>query len=131
MKVRWTDASLRLRITPTELAALEGGETVRARLSFPGGAWAVALLPQSSVSDLRWTDGEAQLLLSTEDGQRLSHPEVEGVYFETDPPDSLRFFVEKDFPCAHPSAAEAREPVTEAFAPPPDFEARKQERDVT
>lgn len=131
MKVRWTEASLRLRITPTELTALEWGETVRARLALPGGAWAVALAPGADVSDLRWADGEARLLLSAEDGLRLAHPEAEGVYFETDGPEPIRFFVEKDFPCAHPSAAEAREPVTEAFAPPPEFAARKQERDLT
>lgn len=131
MKVRWTDSSVRLRITPTELAALEQGETLRARLAFPGGAWAISLLPRSEVTDLRFADGEARLLLSAQDGMRLSHPEAEGVYFETDPPDPIRFYVEKDFPCAHPTAAEAREPQTEAFAPPADFEARKQERDIT
>lgn len=131
MKVRWTESSLRLRITPTELAALNRGETVRTRLGFGGGAWDVALVPQADATDLRWADGEARLLLSAEDGGRLAHPEAEGVYFELDGPEPIRFFVEKDFPCAHPSAAEAREPVTEAFAPPPDFEARKMERDIT
>lgn len=131
MKVRWTESSLRLRITPTELAALTRGEIVRARLAFPGGAWGVALVPQADATDLRWADGEAQLLLSAEDGERLSQPDAEGIYFELDEPEPIRFFVEKDFPCAHPSAAEAREPVTEAFAPPPDFEARKMERDIT
>lgn len=121
MKVRWTDASIRLRITPTELGSLERGETVRCRLSFPGGAWAVALVPHAGVTDLQFADAEARLLLSREDGLRLSHPDAEGVYFETDPRESIRYFVEKDFPCAHPSAAEALEPQTEAFTPPPDF----------
>ena len=132
MKVRWTDTSVRLRITPTELGALEEGKTLRARLAFPpGGTWAIRLLPNSEITDLRFADGEAQILLSSEDGLRLAHPEAEGVYFETKPPDPIRFYVEKDFPCAHPTAAEAREPKTEAFEPPPDFEARKMEREIT
>lgn len=131
MKVRWTESSLRLRITPTELDALNRGETVRARLALPGGAWAVALVPQAEATDLRWADGEARLLLSAEDGGRLAFPEAEGVYFQTDGPEPVRFYVEKDFPCVHPHAAEALEPVTEAFAPPPDYEARKLERDIT
>ena len=37
MKVRWTGESLRLRITPGELAALERREAVAAALGFPGG----------------------------------------------------------------------------------------------
>jgi hypothetical protein len=37
----------------------------------------------------------------------------------------LRFYIEKDFPCAHPRAGEAEEAPTPTFTPPPGFEARK------
>jgi hypothetical protein len=37
----------------------------------------------------------------------------------------VRLLVEKDFPCAHPHAPEAREPETERFPPTPGFVARK------
>jgi hypothetical protein len=47
------------------------------------------------------------------------------VYFQTADSAPFRYFIEKDFPCVHPRAAEALEPRTETFPPPPDFEARK------
>src|SRR5215207_9087810 len=92
MKVRWTGDSLRLRITPGELAALERGEPV--------------------------SEGLARVGLTDEDVRRLAAPEAEGVYPHTP---ELRLLVEKDFPCAHPHAPEAREPATERFPPTPAF----------
>lgn len=37
MKIRWTDESLRIRITPYELTALVVGEPLRSTLAIPGG----------------------------------------------------------------------------------------------
>lgn len=45
MKVRWTDESLRLRITPTELRLLIAGKPLAATLQVPGGAWHVHVDP--------------------------------------------------------------------------------------
>ena len=68
------------------------------------------------------------LALSAADRARLAAPDAEGVYFQS--PGGLRYVIEKDFPCVHPRGAEAREPVTETFQPPPDFERRKNEPEI-
>ena len=128
MKVRWSRDSVRLRITPTELARITRGEEVGEALCFPGGAvWRIAV--QAGVrTDLVSESDTAYVVLSAGDRERLAAPDVEGVYFQT--PDGLRYYVEKDFPCAHPRAAEAREAATETFAAPPGFEERKSETEI-
>jgi hypothetical protein len=91
--------------------------------SEPG--WETAIVPVEHATELVWVEGALQLCLSSEDRQRLALPETEGVYFDRagDPP--MRYFVEKDFPCAHPRAGDAMEKPSETFNPPPGFEARK------
>ncbi len=128
MKVRWSRDSLRLRITPTELARITRGEEVGEALRFPDGmSWRVAVLAQAQTALI--SEGNAvHIGLSAGDRERLAAPDAQGVYFQT--PDGLRFYVEKDFPCAHPRAAEALEPMTETFAAPPGFEERKQETET-
>jgi hypothetical protein len=44
------------------------------------------------------------------------------VYFSDS---SLRYYIEKDFPCLHPRPAEASESTTETFEAPSDFAQRK------
>jgi hypothetical protein len=123
MKVRWTGESLRLRITPGELAALERGEEVSERLALPGGGgWAVRLDPRAGRAGVAWTDGAVRVGLTPGDVRRLAAADAEGVYPHAP---ELRLMVEKDFPCAHPHAPEAMEPATERFAPPPAFLERK------
>ena len=123
MKVRWNQNSLRLRITPSELAALKQSEPVTETLAFPNGAvWSVQLA-FSAVTNLTSETTAARLTLSSEDLLILTSPDTEGVYFQTE--NGLRFWVEKDFPCAHPRAAEAAEPATETFDAPAGFEERK------
>ena len=123
MKVRWTGDSLRLRITPAELAALERGEPVSAGLAFPGGGgWAVRLDPAAERAGVAWAGGVVRVGLTADDVRRLAAPDAEGVYPQAP---GLRLLVEKDFPCAHPHAPEAREPATERFAPTSAFLDRK------
>ena len=123
MKVRWTGDSLRLRITPAELAALERGEPVSAGLAFPGGGgWAVRLDPAAERAGVAWAEGVVRVGLTADDVRRLAAPDAEGVYPHAP---GLRLVVEKDFPCAHPHAPEAREPATERFAPTSAFLDRK------
>lgn len=121
MKIRWTAQSVRLRITPAELAALERGEETLETLKFGNGQWR-ASLGAGAATALSLEGGELRVLLGPDDVQSLAHPETEGVYFSIE---GIRYFVEKDFPCAHPRALEALESPSETFAPPPDFEARK------
>jgi hypothetical protein len=123
MKVRWTRESLRLRITPGELAALRRGEAVHEALTLPGGIrWAVELDPTAPRPGLACADGVARVGLGPEHLRRLSAPDAEGVYPHLP---ELRLMVEKDFPCAHPHAPGAMEPESERFAPSPGFLARK------
>ncbi len=122
MKVRWTGESLRLRITPAELAALLDGRVVHEELTLPGGGWDVRLLPAGTDLAVR-SDGRAVLVeVPAAEVARLADNGCEGVYRHAA---GLRLMVEKDFPCAHPHAPEAREPETERFAPTEAFLTRK------
>jgi hypothetical protein len=129
MKVRWTDESVRFRITPTELGQLERGEAIHAELSLPGGGWTatVCLEPEGETRLSGTGSGTVTLYLSRADVLRLADPSAEGVYFRAargDAPDGLRYYIEKDFPCLHPRPVEAEE-QTETFAAPPDFAERE------
>ncbi len=131
MKIRWTQNSVRFRITPSELAAIERGQHVEETLALPDGArpdgasWSAAIVPASGATSLRFACNQLRISLSESDRQLLMEAEREGVYFGTDNENGLRFFIEKDFPCAHPRTADALEAATETFAPPAGFEERK------
>lgn len=125
MKVRWTEESVRLRITPRELDALRRGETVGTSLAFPGGCrWTVRVDPRHGGMALSSGDDALVVELSPDDVERLAEPDREGVYRAGDPR-SPRLLVEKDFPCAHPHAEEAAEPETPRFAPTDAWLARR------
>ncbi|HEX8550877.1 MAG TPA: hypothetical protein VF681_04915 [Abditibacteriaceae bacterium] len=121
MKIRWTKNSVRFRITPQELGALEIGETVQESMHFRGEELWRASVEIGDETALQSGNG-VTISLSTSDRARLAEPDAEGVYFSED---GFRYYIEKDFPCAHPRAVEAAEPVTDTFVPPPDFEERK------
>lgn len=57
---------------------------------------------------------------------RIAEAVERAVAARVDRPGS-RLMVEKDFPCAHPHTAEAKEPETERFAPTAAFLARKRD----
>lgn len=122
MKIRWTENSLRLRITPTELAELQSARRVATRLEYPGGSWHVAIQPEGEITSLCGSGPTVCLFLGRRDINALSTPEAEGVYFTEG---GFRYFIEKDFPCIHPRPAEAMETPTECFAAPLGFEDRK------
>lgn len=122
MKIRWTDESVRLRITPTELTELSEGRSLEATLRVPGGTWHVRVVVTGDVLSIHAQDDVVVVELPADDVTLLTDPAREGVYAHTP---ELRLLVEKDFPCAHPHAAEAAEPPTERFAPTPEFVARK------
>lgn len=124
MKIRWRGGSVRFRITPSELAALLRGERVEEELALPGGGWLAMILPGAEATHLNFARGDLQLGLSEADRARLAAPDTEGVYFETSGETPLRYYIEKDFPCAHPGAPEAKETPAETFAPPPGFKER-------
>jgi hypothetical protein len=117
MKVRWKHDSLRLRITPTELEDLLGGEQVSERFDLSNGSvWEVVICPNAEETGLRNFGPVVHLLLSREDQEKLAVPNRPGL---------IRYFIEKDFPCIHPRAADALEGPSETFAPPPGFVSKE------
>lgn len=127
MKIRWTTDSIRVRITPPELATLELGGTIQESLNVNGRAfWTIEVAQSSGRTSLSFEDGSVGIRLGRLDMDALTDPQSEGVYLQ-DAPTDIRYYIEKDFPCAHPRAIESSEPVTETFAPPPGFLERKME----
>ena len=125
MKIRWTKNSVRFRVTPSEVAAIERGEGVCEVLCLPHGAgWRAAIAPAVETSFVFEAD-ELSVSLGESDLKSLAEPDREGVYFQLDGETALHYFIEKDFPCAHPRTADAIEAPTGTFAPPPGFEERK------
>lgn len=122
VKVRWTDESLRVRLTPGELAKLTRGESLRQHLDLGGGGWEIHVTPSGPALDTTWNDGVVCVSIPPSEVDRLAEPEREGVYAHHS---GRRLLVEKDFPCAHPHSVEAAEPETERFAPTPEFLERK------
>jgi hypothetical protein len=122
MKVRWTESSLRLRITPTELARLSEHQAISARLAVGEiNAWEVRVEPGAEITTLSFSAPSVLTLnIATADIHRLSDAQTEGIYFSQD---NFRYFLEKDFPCVHPRPPEATE-TTETFAPPEGFAER-------
>jgi hypothetical protein len=124
MKIRWTNNSVRFRITPGELNQLEGGGNIVEELLMPGG-WVASVETTEVDSSLNFEGSALLVSLSPTDLHILLHPENEGVYLKTNGENPIRYFIEKDFPCAHPRASEAEETPTETFKPPGGFEERK------
>ena len=119
MKVRWNEASLRLRITPSELAALEQGEEIAQRLWVtPNFGWAVTVRPNAPQTALIADGAAVAVMLSPDDLEALARPDAEGVYFRQERPSGVRYYLEKDFPCTHPRAGEAAEVEAETFPGP-------------
>lgn len=133
MKVRWTSGSLRLRISPSELAALERGEPVEERLRIPGAlagsSWTILLLPGGAVSEISGSGNVVVFDISRADVGKLASPSTEGVYYRRatagETGEAFSFYVEKDFPCIHPRPSEVIEPEHETFTAPVGFEERK------
>ena len=126
MKVRWNRSSIRLRITPMEFAAITHGEAVHEGIAFPGMQfWNVTLRPSAAETTIAADQHGVYFSLSEADRAKLADPETEGVYFEMTQPTTLRYYIEKDFPCVHKPAPEAGEGTSETFTPPAGFEARK------
>ena len=107
-----------------ELEALRRGERVAEELCLPGGCWRAVIVPGDGLTAMALADGYLHLALSRADCERLADPGTEGVYFHLETGPRLRYFVEKDFPCVHPRAPEAREAEGETFAPPEGFAER-------
>lgn len=119
MKVRWNEASLRLRITPSELTALGRGEEIGQRLPVTEAfAWAVMVRPNAPRTALTAEGASVVVSLTADDLAALAKPDAEGVYFGADAPGRPRYYIEKDFPCTHPRAGEAAEVEAETFSGP-------------
>jgi hypothetical protein len=122
VKLRVTEGSVRLRITPSELEALLAGRPVSLRVPLAGGELGAELRPGAARCALRLDGCRVVVELSAAELAALAEPEREGVYLRAG---DVRYLVEKDFPCAHPHAPEAAEPEGERFAPTAGYHARK------
>lgn len=122
MKVRWIPGSLRLRITPGELEKLLRGQEVNESLA-EDCEWCVKIKPGEK-SSIEFNGPSVTLQLAAQDLEKLTDGSVEGVYFNRPGEPELSYYVEKDFPCAHPRPTETREPESETFPAPAGFKAR-------
>ena len=122
MKIRWMQNSLRLRITPSELATLQRGDIIQEELCLPLSSvpvWAVNVSPCTTETEILAFGSSIQIHLCPQDLTKLSHPANEGVYFSCQTKGaSFSYYIEKDFPCIHPRPQEVDEPETETFALP-------------
>ena len=127
MKVRWTENSIRLRITPSELEALENNQIVREAVKLAGGSWTARILPGCAHTDFGLVDGDLLVYLSTADLNGLSAPQEEGVYFTSEAAGNqgISVCIEKDFPCAHPRQSAVPEPASECFSPTENYLKRQ------
>lgn len=102
------------------------GKRVDERFEPPGGpGWEAAIVSGADATELVWVGNALELKLSRADCRRLAAEDAEGVYFRREGSAPLRYFIEKDFPCAHPRVADVMEPPGDTFHPPADFESRK------
>jgi hypothetical protein len=116
MKVRWTRNSVRLRITPGELRSLQQAEAVLEEFAIPGsGSWSAEIRPGSAESTLSLEQSKLCFFLTDADLQKLCNADEEGVYFHWKDGANFVYFIEKDFPCAHPRTGNALEPPSETF----------------
>lgn len=84
MKVRWTDHSVRLRLTELEADQLLRARGTEAHLAWPGGGWRVRLDPADQTR-VAGHGGELSVQLGPEDLRTLLHPLSEGVTVGTGP----------------------------------------------
>ena len=118
---------MRFRITPGELQLLQNHQSITEEISWGNGYWE-ASINVGTAAGLWFEKMMLQITISPVDVLQLAGPENEGIYFSTPrgpEGEAIRYFIEKDFPCAHPRAGEAEETPTETFEPPPGFEERK------
>jgi hypothetical protein len=101
--------------------ALQEGHSLKETLL---GAWRAVIEPMTEETQILASPAELRVCLTREEVELLAEPEREGIYFQQEIP-ALRYYIEKDFPCAHPRASEALEPASETFSPTPEFEERK------
>jgi hypothetical protein len=122
MKIRWTSKSLRLRINPDELAELRRGLPVSEEIVLPGGSWSATIYPTEDATGISLRRaGALGFLVSSSDLAKLAADTSEGVYFSTTGEQPVRYYIEKDFPCAHPSHRDYQEAASPTFASPAGF----------
>ncbi|MEO7718345.1 MAG: hypothetical protein ABIY70_19260 [Capsulimonas sp.] len=126
MKVRWTEGSIRFRITPSELETMRLGRPIGVALRVLDQSWTATIIPGSLTTSISLRGGDFTVSLSASDLHRLMAPDAEGVYFSAGTEPRLRYFIEKDFPCIHPRPEEALELDAETFAAPAGFADKHQ-----
>lgn len=112
MKLRIKGNSLRLRLTPSEMARLLESGRVEESIRFGPGpdarlTYAVEHTPRVATMTVRYDPGEVTILVSSASARQWADgPEV-GLYAQADiESDTLALAVEKDFACLDKTHAE-------------------------
>ncbi|MEP6755472.1 MAG: hypothetical protein ABJA67_08225 [Chthonomonadales bacterium] len=101
------------------------GIGVSVKLGSITSGWSATIDVRGECATLEIMGPSVLMTITDADICRLTEPETEGIYFQTGDAAPIRYYIEKDFPCIHPSAGKKLEPVTESFPAPDDFEVRK------
>jgi hypothetical protein len=100
------------------LETLKGDGIIRETLEISGSGivWQAEVAQGvEKDSSLTYDGATLRMFLSKSDITRLANTDDEGIYFKKS---DFRYYLEKDFPCVHPRAAEAEEPQTPTFSSP-------------
>jgi hypothetical protein len=120
MKVRLHRNSLRLRLTPAEVAQLRGDGIVESATHFPGGALRCQLRVDPAARSITAVFDGSTISVSLQQRAALEWADGNAVGLDAEIPCSggrtLHILVEKDFECMHDSDAAAQ---NEIFYPNP------------
>ena len=113
MKLRIFDDSIRFRLTRTEVARVERGETVEATCRFPGGETLVYALTVADAKklDARMRDGRIEIAIPRDQALAWASSNEISLRGESRANGSFRMLIEKDFTCIEPRADEDQDPA--------------------
>ena len=114
MKLRIFDDSIRFRLTRSEVARIERGETVESTCRFPGGerlTYALRVVDAKSL-DARMRDGRIEIAIPRQRAAKWAAGAEISLRGESRAKDGVfRMLIEKDFTCIEPRADEDQDPA--------------------
>ena len=106
MKLRIRGNSIRLRLTQSEVEAINNIGLVKEKTEFPNGqnfVYSLSVAENLKNISAEFSDGNMQILLPKEIAENWANSEVVGISAEVE---SLKILVEKDFKCLTPRAGD-------------------------
>jgi uncharacterized protein DUF7009 len=113
VKLRIFDDSIRFRLTRSEVARIEHGETVESVCRFPGGETLVYALTVGDVKrlDARMRDGRIEIAIPRDRALTWASSNEISLRGEARANGVFRMLIEKDFTCIEPRADEDQDPA--------------------